>query len=243
MGRPGSPRSNRHLNRPRLFPVCTSKPFISPVKTYLIICFVVVTLLFWGGFFGLVRVAWRHWRSKRRISSIGPASLAIGLLWFGLLIGVVPGSSTYKNYRLSTALFGQYFPLGPLRQTSAILASVTGDGIWIKVHDIPDELAHWAESPPPEFQTSLPKCWGIPPWKWQVTRWHPTPLPTEELKFLEGRMGRDDETAISLYQRLMKEPGSYVAFECYWNSNMIRSVTVYVLCPANRILIHFTSAT
>jgi hypothetical protein len=213
------------------------------VKTYLIVCVVVVTLLFWGGFFGLIRVTWRHWRSKRRIASIGPAFSAIGLLWFGLQIGIVPGSSAYKNYRLSTALFGQYFPLGPLRHTSAALASVTGDGIWIKVHDIPNELAHWAESPPPEFQTSLPNCWLIPPWEWEVTRWHPTPLPAKEFEFLQGQIGGNDETASDLFHGLLKEPGSHVAFECHRKSNMIRSVTVYVLCPAKRILIYFTSTT
>jgi len=211
------------------------------VQTYVIICYVVVISLFGLCFFCLGWAMWRCWRSRRLLGGLGAGAGLIALLWLGLEIGIVPGSSAYKNYRFSTALFGRNFDLGSVLGGYSSAPAFTGDGTGTRVYHIPEELARWAANPPPEFQTSLPKKQIIPPWKSSIVRWHPTPVSAEEFKLLEPWLGaftrdRDAETTGRL-RRLLQEPGSYVAFEYYTHVDHIGGIRIYLLSPSERILI------
>lgn len=217
------------------------------MPTYVIIGSIAVITLFGVGFFCLGREVWRCWRSRRLLGGVAAALGFVALLWLGLMMGFVPGSAAYKSYRFSTALFGQNFDLGPPRDTyDEPSRSFTGDGQWVKVYHLPEELVRWVANPPPEFQTSLPKRLSIPPTTF-IRHWHPTPVSADELKFLEQWIGRE---AVSepLFQRLVGEPGNYVAFEYYKpdryspfekqaRTPFITSVTIYLLSPSERILI------
>jgi hypothetical protein len=158
-----------------------------------------------------------------------------------LELGMLPGSTLYRNCYYAHQWFGKIVVLGTPRFSYDSERAFNGDGYSIEVFDISTSFAAWATSPPPNFTTSYP----IPPGyrsHWKSTTWHKTPIPAEELNFLDFATNSytDDPklvAAISLLQKLAKKPGSYIAIRYYMHDDSVGDVDFYLLSPSEKTFI------
>lgn len=196
---------------------------------------------FWACVFIECMGAWRAGRSRRYLQCVGFTAIVIALLWSGLFIGLTPGASAYGSYRYSREVFGRGFVLGSPRYTYRTPPTFNGDGYSIEVFDIPDTLAHFAASPPPEFGTAFPVRTSDRT-QWSVVPWHPTPITEHDRKFLDFVLmdhadNKDLDAAKKLLERLANEPGHYIAYFYLIHDDSVSNVDFFLLSPSERVFI------
>ena len=189
----------------------------------------------------------RRFRSRKYFAGVWFIGLTTFLLWAGLELRMLPGSTAYRDCYYSNQWFGRIGLLGNLRLYYHSEREFNGDGYSIDVFDISDSFAAWAASPPAEFTIRYP----IKPEfrsHWNSIAWHKTPIPAEEVPFLDTAMSEraDDpklEAAIKLLKKLANEPGNYIAIRYHGQAASVADIDFFLLSPSEKtfILVNFNT--
>ena len=195
----------------------------------------------WYAIYRSGRAMAKRVRIRKYLGGMLLFGLTIFLLWVGLEFGAVPGSSAYKSCYYTRRWFGKAMLLGSPRFNYDSERSFTGDGYSIDVYDISDSFAAWAASPPADFSTSYPVNPGFRS-HWKSTTWHKTPIPSEELKFLDFALDvytSDPKLAAarSLLEKLANEPGNHISIRYFMHGDYVGDVDFFLLSPSEKVFI------